>query len=219
MKTRDIAAMLAAMSVLAVLPAWADERADALVAMLEGVYRTVHDTHSPDSPQLVDRRHRVLAPALGEHVLYWQLNSGPEQRIYRQRLLVIEPDAASGLLRQRTMSFRAPARFADRFDDAALFAALTEEDVVNELPPDCLPLWRETRRGWRSYLDPARCRIFSSRHQDYRHIEAEVDLGPQSLGQAERGFDGQGRQLFGTPPGEMLLLERVSAVPAQGPGT
>ena len=113
---------LALAALLAAPPVTADERADALVAMLEGVYRTVHDDHSPDTPQLTDRRHRVSAPALGTHVLYWQLNSGPEQRVYRQRLLIIEPDEASGLLRQRTVSFVEPARFADQFADAALFA-------------------------------------------------------------------------------------------------
>jgi glucose/arabinose dehydrogenase len=192
-------------------PVAADERAEALVAMLEGVYRTVHDEHSADAPQLTDRRVRVQAPALGSHVLYWQLNSGPEQRVYRQRLLIIEPDADSGLLRQRTVSFVEPARFANQFDQQALFAALTEHDVVSELDAACMPLWRETPAGWRAWLDPARCRIFSSRHQDYRHIEAEVELEPARMRQTERGFDSEGRQLFGTPPGEMLVLERVVA--------
>jgi hypothetical protein len=203
-------------TVLALAPAsivLADERADALVAMLEGTYRTVHDEHSPDNPQLTDRRHRVAVPALGTHVLYWQLNSGPEQRVYRQRLLIIEPDEDSGLLRQRTVSFREPARFAGQFDNAALFATLTGDDVVSELNPDCVPLWSETPDGWRSYLDPARCRIFSSRHQDYRHIEAEVELEASGMRQTERGFDGEGRQLFGTAPGDMLVLERVPPAP------
>ncbi len=212
MKTRALTALLAALFALGAMPAGAQEPVDALVTLLEGRYRTVHDQHSPDTPQLTDRRHRVVVPALGTHVLYWQLNSGPEQRIYRQRLLVIEPDEASGLLRQRTLSFREPARYADEFDNAALFASLTADDVLDELNPDCVPLWQETRRGWRAYLDPARCRIFSSRHQDYRHIEAEVELEPESLRQAERGFDSEGRQLFGTPPGELLLLERVSVI-------
>ncbi|MCC5868545.1 MAG: chromophore lyase CpcT/CpeT [Gammaproteobacteria bacterium] len=189
--------------------AMAAPSADSLVSLLEGRYQTTHDSHSPDAPQLTDHRVRVENSALGTHVLYWQLNSGPGQRVYRQRLLVIEPDPASGQLRQRTYSFAEPARFADQFDNAAVFAALTADDLVSELPADCDPMWRQSAEGWRSYVDPARCRIFSTRHQDYRHIEAELQLTPEALRQTERGFDAQGQQLFGTPPGEMLELRRV----------
>ena len=191
----------------------AQPSADHLVSLLEGRYQTTHDTHSPDAPQLTDHRVRVENQSLGTHVLYWQLNSGPEQRVYRQRLLIIEPDPASGQLRQRTYSFAEPDRFADEFDNPALFAALTQQDLTTELPSECDPLWREFEDGWLGYVDPAHCRIFSTRHQDYRHIEAEVRLTPEALRQTERGFDAQGRQLFGSPPGEMLELLRVTAPP------
>lgn len=200
--------VLLLLCVVLAAPAVAEPSADKLVALLEGRYQTTHDTHSPDTPQLTDHRIRVENKALGTHVLYWQLNTGPDQRVYRQRLLIIEPDPASAKLRQRTYSFAEPARFADQFDNAALFAALTSDDLVSELPADCDPLWRETPQGWRSYVDPARCIVFSSRHQEYRHIEAEVHLTRDTLRQTERGFDAQGRQLFGTPPGESLELRR-----------
>lgn len=120
------------------------------------------------------------------------------------------PDAGSLSLRQRTYSFAELSRFADQFDNAALFAALTTDDLVSELSTQCDPLWRETQQGWLGYVDPARCVVFSTRHQDYRHIEAEVHLTQDALRQTERGFDSQGRQLFGTPPGEILELQRIS---------
>lgn len=181
----------------------------ALTALLEGRYRTVHDTHHPDAPQLTDHRQRVDVPALGSHVFYWQLNSGPDQAIYRQRLLqfVAEPD--TGFIRQRTWSFASPERFADRFQDARLFASITEADLIASLAADCDPRWRPVGERWHGYVDPSRCVIFSARHQEQRHIEAEVELSADGLRQAERGFAPDGRQLFGTPPGELLGLERL----------
>jgi hypothetical protein len=207
---RTVACALLAL-LLATPPSLAQSEADvaALTALLEGRYRTVHDAHRPDAPQLTDQRQRVEVPALGGHVFYWQLNSGPEQAIYRQRLLqfVAEPD--TGYIRQRTWSFVSPERFADRFHDAGLFAAITAADLASDLPEGCDPRWRPAGDRWYGYVDPSRCVIFSERHQEQRHIEAEVELSQEGLRQAERGFAADGGQLFGTPPGELLSLERL----------
>lgn len=213
MSTMRVVAIALLVLPLGTPPALAQATAEAdvaaLTALLEGRYRTVHDTHQPDAPQLTDQRQRVEVPALGGHVFYWQLNSGPDQAIYRQRLLqfVVEPD--TGFIRQRTWGLASPERFADRFHDAGLFVSITEADLTSDLPEGCDPRWRPAGDRWYGYVDPSRCVIFSARHQEPRHIEAEVELSADGLRQAERGFAPDGRQLFGTPPGELLGLERL----------
>jgi len=217
MSTLQVVAIALLVLPLGAAPARAQAETDvaSLTALLEGRFRTVHDTHHPDAPQLTDRRQRVEVPALGGQVFYWQLNSGPDQAIYRQRLLQFVAEPETGFIRQRTWSFVAPERFADRFDDAALFAAIAEGDLVSDLPEGCDPRWRPAGDRWYGYVDPSRCVIFSARHQEQRHIEAEVELSQDGLRQAERGFAPDGRQLFGTPPGELLSLERLGAFDEQ----
>lgn len=183
---------------------------DQLLGLLEGRYQSpaLLDPEL-EGPQLTDHRVRVDSPALGVAVMYWQLDSGPEQRIYRQRLLIFSLDPESGRIVQGTWSLADPERFDASQEQAALFATLSEGDLVRELPEDCDPVWEQRPEGWYGRTDPARCKIFSERHQDWRHIEAELTLGLDGLSQAERGFDGEGRQLFGTAPGELFRLARV----------
>ncbi len=187
------------------------DRTQALLELLQGRYQSAA-VLEPDrpGPQLTDHRIRVDSPALGEAVVYWQLNSGPEQHIYRQRLLIFAMDSDSGKIIQQTWSLAEPMRFDANEDQAALFATLDQADLIRELPESCDPVWQAHPDGWYAHTDPERCRIFSERHQDWRHIEAEVLLSAAGLQQAERGFDGQGRQLFGSPPGELFRLYRVN---------
>jgi len=189
--------------------AHADMVADMLASM-EGTYRSdpavLADAELPD---LLDRRVRVDAPAFGEHVVYWQLNSGPEREVYRQRLLVFT--AAGDEIVQATWSFREPEQFADAFDAPGLFADLTEADVEPTLPDGCDQVWSRTDDGWYGRVNPDSCRVWSERRQQWRRIGAEAMVLPDAYLQAERGFDDEGTQLFGTKPGEMYRLERITA--------
>ena len=190
----------------------ADAAADpvaVLAELLAGRYQSEAMIGGSDGPWLTDYRVRVDNPELGETVMYWQIDTGPEQQTYRQRVLVMEIDEDSGRVRQHTWSLREPERFAGPFDDPERFAKLTSTDLFRELPEACDPLWQPIAGGWRGYTDPERCRIFSERHQDWRYIEAEVELRESGLRSTERGFDGAGNQLFGTEPGVFLELRRV----------
>lgn len=180
-----------------------------LTGLLTGHYRSEAALTGAEGLWLSDYRVRVQNSALGEFVLYWQIDTGPEQDAYRQRLLVMEIDQDSGLVRQRTWSLREPERFLGQFDRPQLFSDLTADDLFSELPEDCDPLWQPISNGWRGYTDPERCRIFSERHQDWRFIEAEVEVTEEGLRSTERGFDGAGNQLFGTEPGVFIHLRRV----------
>ncbi len=196
--------------VLPGLPAHAQPDVDELLTLLEGSYTSDGAVQAGDTedPLLTDRHVRVSAPALGEHVMYWQLNSGAEQKVYRQRLLVFEPGAEPGTVRQIAWSLPEPPRFVNAWESPALFAGFTREDVVEDLPASCAQLWQRRDDGWYGRVDPAVCRIWSERRQAWRRIEGEAFVTADNYLTAERGFDDAGTQVFGTAPDEYYVLRR-----------
>jgi hypothetical protein len=181
-----------------------------MLAVMEGTYATEPNA-APDAelPDLLDRRVRVVAPAFGAHVVYWQLNSGPDREVYRQRLLSF---AAEGdRIVQTTWSFVAPEKFVDAFDSPGLFADLSDADVEPTLPEGCDQVWQKTADGWYGSVNPDTCRVWSERRQQWRRIGAEAMVLQDAYLQAERGFDDDGKQLFGTRPGDMYRLTRTAA--------
>jgi len=188
----------------------ADDSVRAMLAMMEGTYRS-DPTVATDAelPDLLDRRVLVQAPTFGDYVMYWQLNSGPDSEVYRQRLLVFEA-TDDGEIVQTTWSFRTPERFVDAFDAPELFAELAADAVVATLPKGCDQVWRRTNTGWEGSVSPENCRVWSERRQMWRRIGADARLEADAYWQAERGFADDGRQVFGTPPGELYRLDRIS---------
>jgi len=190
-------------------PDAADDPVGDMLAMMEGTYETEPDA-TPDAelPDLLDRRVRVVAPAFGTHVVYWQLNSGPDREVYRQRLLSFAADGDR--IVQTTWSFVAPEKFVDAFDSPDSFANLSDADVEPTLPDGCDQVWQKTEGGWYGSVNPDTCRVWSERRQQWRRIGAEAMVLPDAYLQAERGFDDDGKQLFGTEPGDMYRLTRAA---------
>ncbi|MBT8440848.1 MAG: chromophore lyase CpcT/CpeT [Gammaproteobacteria bacterium] len=183
----------------------------AMLAMMVGTYRS-DPSAEPDAelPDLLDRRMRIEAPALGRHLIYWQLNSGPERKVYRQRILTFTA-GDDGEIVQATWSLREPEKFVDAFESPARFAQLTADDVEASLPDGCDQIWRRSQDGWYGSVSPDTCRVWSERRQMWRRIGAEARIAPGAYFQAERGFDDDGNQVFGTKPGELYRLDRVQA--------
>lgn len=207
---RCIVPICAVAFALLALPAFAQTDVDDLVTLLEGSYTSegVAPAGDTEDPRLTDRHLRVSAPALGAHVMYWQLNSGPEHEVYRQRLLVFEPGEAPGTVRQTTWSLPDPTAFVDAWESPALFAQLTLQDLKQDLPPSCVQLWRRRDNGWYGRVDPTVCRVWSERRQAWRYIEGEAFVTANNYLTAERGFDDDGKQVFGTGPEQYYILKR-----------
>ncbi|MFQ5636359.1 MAG: chromophore lyase CpcT/CpeT [Gammaproteobacteria bacterium] len=181
-----------------------------MLAMIEGTYRSVPgEPADAELPDLLDRRARVTAPALGDHVVYWQLNSGSERDVYRQRLLVFVA-ADNGEIVQTTWSLRKPEKFVDAFDNPDLFTDLGANDVEPSLPTGCEQIWHRTPAGWYGSVSADSCRVWSQRRQMWRRIGAEAKVTADALWQAERGFDDDGTQVFGTKTGELYRLDRIT---------
>jgi len=181
---------------------------DALIDMLEGQYRGPDATVAEPGPgdMMTDTRLRVNAPALGKHVVYWEVRTDDKDSAYRQILTVISP-AREGFVQK---SWRLNENFSwPNKVTADTFATITPDDVQPVLPDGCDSFWRKTEAGWAAYLDPDNCRVYSKRRDMWRRIEAETIVSAEGLRQTERGFTDDGEQLFGTPPGEYHILDRL----------
>jgi hypothetical protein len=187
-----------------------DDDLDAMLAMMAGTYRTnPADLVGEEMPELLDRHVRVDAPAIGAYVVYWQLNSGPDEKVYRQQVLVFMRAESGDEIVQQAWSLREPAKFIDAFDDPAVFASLKTTDLQPSLPDGCDQLWRKTEDGWYGRISPDTCRVWSERRKMWRRIGAEAKVEADAYWQGERGFDDDGKQLFGTQPGDMYRLQRI----------
>lgn len=187
-----------------------EDPASELMAKLVGSYRTT-ELKEGENP-MWDRRQVVELSAMGTTGVYWQLNTGEEEKLYRQRLLTFRNND-NGSVTQLTWNFAAPEKVVNQFNNTTLFAALTEADVEQGLPDGCEQVWRRDGDSWLGVVDPATCRLWSERREQWRRIGAEARLYPDALWQVERGFDDDMKQLFGTPAGEYHKLDRVASEP------
>lgn len=194
------------------LPGTTGESVNALIDLMVGEFRSKPDEGGGDDQfeLLVDRRAVVNVPHLGRHVVYWQLNTGEDERVYRQRLLVFEFVPERDAIVQTTWSFREPGIFVDAFTSPERLAAISSADLERTLPAGCEQIWRPEEQGWAAHLEAKDCRIWSERRESWRLIEAEAKVTAEAYWQAERGFDDAGKQVFGTPPGQLYRLDRVS---------
>ncbi len=173
---------------------------EALAEMMDGTF----ETSLPEPFR--DRRQRIEAPRLGQAVFYLQLNQGAELDLYRQRVLVLTPTPEGDAVVQRAYRLIEPELWVDA--GPGQFTDLAPDQVHHAMEPGCEMTWRRVPTGFQGYTDPEQCRIISSRTGKPRRIESENRLMRDALWLAERGFDPQGQQLFGTEPGDFYRLER-----------
>lgn len=165
---------------------------------------------APDDPDNDIRDQRVLinSPSLEGTWIYYQLNTGPERKVYRQRIIeLIARD--DGAVIQKTYGLKSPEEYVAAWDNAEKLNALSQDDFEPYFDDGCEQIWRlDDTSGWIGYVDPATCKIFSERRQANISIEAEARLNEEAYRQTERGFDEDGNKLFGTKPGEFIVLYR-----------
>jgi len=175
--------------------------------LMTGVWAT-----DPDDPNnsFIDTRIALESLGDGEWV-YLQLQTGPEKKLYRQRVLQLL-NIETGVV-QKAWSFAEPEKFADVPSDITILKTISLDDLEATLADGCDSKWRpSTIDGdflWTGYVDPNSCKIFSERRQVTIGIEGETRLQKNRLRQTERGFDSDGNRLFGTEPGEFIELSRV----------
>ena len=157
---------------------------------------------------LSDWRQKIDAPRLGDTVFYLQLNDGADRGLYRQRILVLSVDEASGAIKQVAYTLKNAEQFVDAMSTSDVFKDLGPDDVERMFDDGCAQYWTRTETGFTGRVDPATCRIISSRTGKPRRIGALTVITSTTLDLAERGFDDEGNQLFGSADGETTRLTR-----------
>lgn len=209
-RRRAVSGVLALLLGCLAMPATALEEPPAierLAAMMEGRWDShAGPTQLPAEQRFVDLRRRIDAPTIGRWVFYQQLNQHEHLELYRQRILVLSI-GSDGRLLQRAYAFSRPEEYVDA--PAERFAGLQPEALKAPMAEGCELVWLQAEAGFTGRVDPATCTVMSLRTGRPRGIEAQSLLTGDTLALVERGFDEQGQQVFGTPPGERLLLYRV----------
>jgi len=154
-----------------------------------------------------DRRLRIDALGPGEWV-YYQVNHQADLSVYRQRILQLQT-LSDGRVKQTAWTFEDAEAHADLWDKPGALAALSLDDLSVGLEEGCAQVWSLSDTVWRGIVDPETCIITSSRRGTQMRIGAESVLSPTSLSVAERGFDMDRAQLWGTAPGDFYVLTRV----------
>lgn len=155
------------------------------------------------------RDHRVRLDPLGPgEWIYYQVNHKTDLSVYRQRILQLEA-LPGGRVQQTAWTFKDAAAHVDLWDKPEALAALTLASLSTGLEQGCAQVWSRTDEGWSGTVDPGTCVIDSKRRGTQIRIGAESKLSAASLSLAERGFDLEGTQLWGTDPGDYYVLPRL----------
>ena len=179
--------------------------AEKLAALMSGTFQTADD--DPDNT-IRDRRIRLTNGNFDGVWFYYQLNTGDEWNVYRQRVIELLATETGDVI-QKTYGLKEPEKFVDLWDNETLLSTMSAEDFAPYFDDGCEQRWRNSETsGWQGYVDPESCKIFSERRQAHIMIEAEARLDSETYRQTERGFDAEGNQLFGTEPGEFIVLYR-----------
>jgi len=136
--------------------------------------------------------------------LYTQLNTGANKKLYRQRLnqFTLSSDGKAIIHRAYVLK-------------QALFDRLAADDYNAFMAAGCEQRWTQRQGGeWYGRVNPKSCRIFSKRRNKHIHIGAEVTISQHRYQTAERGYDEQLRQIWGTKPGEYITLNPIQSVAA-----
>lgn len=159
---------------------------------------------------------RAKLPQMGDgQWVYYQRDrgkrdAGDTRKAYRQRVLQLV-DRPDGRVAQITWSLKDASGYATAPNNPAILDALSREALAPLLADACEQIWMFEGGIWRGRVDPARCVIFSKRRNTRIAIGSETRLSDDALQEAERGFDLDGVQLWGTAPGAFSTMLRVSA--------
>jgi len=164
---------------------------------------------TPDNKEqtIIDRRVPVSVRDEGGVWFYSQLNTGDEQKVYRQRFHQLVTSSDGHSLVQRSYVPIETSRYVDGWAHPEVFAALSLADMRPVLGQGCEQNWVMDPKGiWRGKVDPHSCELFSERRQRTIRIGADSYYRTGVHGTSERGFDEEMNPVWGSKPGEYITL-------------
>lgn len=198
------------------------QASDAVAGLSSMLLGTFSSNENDADLIIVDRRFLLRNSAQSEDGsawIYYQLNTGEDRKLYRQRIIQLVPQTDNTII-QKTFVPRELEKWVNAWQTPELLDTFQVTDVEPKFQQGCDQIWRiqESESGlkedepqvWLAYVDPNTCKIYSKRRKSTIGIESESILSDSMLQQTERGFDAQGNQLFGTKPGEFITLIKQS---------
>ena len=161
------------------------------------------------------QRRRVKAPALGEHVVYAQINHRADPSdVYRQSIMVFERDAQGAII-ARNLRFADPQANRDILSDLGRFQTLTAADVEPALPEGCETTRIRDDDGFRGRVFRANCVMTSRRDGKPRRIQSTEFLRRDAILNEESGYREDGSMIFGLAEGVYYRYDRISEAVAR----
>lgn len=155
-------------------------------------------------------RRIVTAPALGDHVVYAQVNRRADPTdVYRQTIMVFEESADGGII-ARYLRFADKDAHRDILSDLARFSSLSAEDFAPSLPAGCEPDWRFNGSVFIGLVARETCLITSRYDGTIRHLQSTEIVGINAIRNEESGYREDGSMIFGVPNDMLYSYNRVA---------
>ncbi len=140
----------------------------------------------------------VAVPALGAHVVYVQqhMNADPE-KIYRQRLYLLEPNRERDAIMLTIYSFADDAAVRNAHRDPSSLAGLTAEQLRNI--PGCEVYWTWNGEYYDGHMDEGACTFVSQRSGKRITITDDLRLTQNEIWIRDVARDEEGNLVFGDP--------------------
>ncbi|MDJ0927582.1 MAG: chromophore lyase CpcT/CpeT [Gammaproteobacteria bacterium] len=154
------------------------------------------------------QRREVEAPALGDHVVYAQINNDADPaNVYRQRLYVFEL-LDGGVIRMSNWGFADPDANKDILGRLEDLASMPRDAFTNSLPETCTSYWTKRDDEFYTYIDPDKC-IIESRRGGKLGIQSTEFVSEDRIRNEESGWELDGRMRFGLPEGIYYEYQRT----------
>lgn len=184
----------------------ATDRPDEVLATI--LIDTFETSGSHQDTYILDRRIRLKSDPLGDGVwFYYQLNTGPERKLYRQRVMNLKAQE-DGTVLQRSYGLKMPQDFENLWDRPNRLSGISAEDITPYFDQGCGMVWTPDGEAWSGYVDPQTCVIKSRRRNKSIRIESEARIEATRYLTNERGFEMDMTFLWGTKPGDYITLTR-----------
>ena len=178
-------------------------------------FATLAERHFQTPPEnteniILDRRVRVEGESLQGHWVYTQLNTGTEQKTYRQRLanFVISDDQKS--IVQRTYTLADPQAYENLWEKPDVLARTSAKDYTEMFNQGCELNWTKSDAGeWDGLVDPETCIIHSKRRNKDIRIGSVSRMTQDKYQSSESGYEMDMTYLWGSKPGELITLYPV----------
>ncbi len=178
-----------------------------LTQLMVGDFFSAADGGVKQGRPIYMRVRSVQSPLPNRIALYAEMrHDGPDGELYRQRAYLFDTESTLPIVMQ-----------ALTFDDQTAASALANDPTAwvsqglatkPALVDGCDTRWVRDGEGFVGSVDPATC-VITGKRGDRRRIESKTRITVKSVGQLERGYDMDGKLLFGNAGGEFYIWPRV----------